>query len=99
VMTLVELCYLVCVKPYRLLNDWRTNQSKVELFNQYGLICILTIKLGFTGFISSETEFIVGWALVFATLAVMFGNVLNLLPLAIAGYKRAKAKKIYDKAY
>jgi hypothetical protein len=25
VMTLAELCYLECVKPYMLLNDWRTN--------------------------------------------------------------------------
>jgi hypothetical protein len=69
---------------------------KIELFNQYGLICILTIKLGFTGFINdSKTEFTVGWAYVGVTLLVMAGNVCNLIPMAIRGYKRLMSKAKY----
>lgn len=39
-----------------------------------------------------------GWVFDFVTMAVMAGNVLNLLPLAIAGLKRLKAKRKYEKA-
>jgi hypothetical protein len=59
----------------------------------------LTIKLAFTGFTDSEIEFIAGWPFIFFTLAVIFGNVLNLLPLAFTAYRRLRAKKRYDKAW
>lgn len=77
--------------------EWRTNQSKIELFNQYGLICIFYINFAFTGIIDSEIEFLVGWVYVLVTLAVMMGNVFNLIPLVIAGFKRLKAKIKYQR--
>lgn len=40
-----------------------------------------------------------GWVFICFTLALIIGNVLNLLPLAIANYKKIKAKKRYEKAH
>jgi hypothetical protein len=37
----------------------------------------------------------VGWVFVLVALTVMVGNVLNLLPLILAGYKKLKAKIKY----
>jgi hypothetical protein len=54
------------------------------------------IKLAFTGITDSEVEFKIGWLFVFVTISVMAGNVLNLLPLIINGYRRLMAKIRYQ---